>query len=505
MHLTDLKQKYKVLRIQFITTDVNGIIKESDNKLFVAKQGFNLGEIHPFFKSIIALFSAETLLDFTCVHLELNSKTFTCDIEVKVINDNLFLVIITDFSKHYESFQSLVQSRNETSILSESLILKNKLLREQEAFKNKFISNFSHEVKSPIASIISFTNLLKDTNLKEEQEDYLNLIINSSIHLKSIINDILDLSKIEKGKLEIKNSEFNFRSLIDKISAHYSHKCKNKALEFITNIDESIPVIIESDETRIAQVIQNLLDNALKFTKEGSISLEIKQLYYRAQNASISVVVKDTGPGIKEEDYDAIFKRFDRLENTNTIEGIGLGLSIVKEIIDLMNGEIYVNSEPNKGSTFTVVIKVKTLPIKKEERQNISIKKFQPKGNRKPNILLVEDNATHQLSIFKTLAKTKKFFLDIVDNGFDAVKSVNNVHYDVILMDYKIHFLDGVETAKTIRRMDNKQKSKTPIVLITSQIINANLLQHKGELFNDILEKPFEEERLLNAILNSLK
>ena len=509
MTLLELKQSYQAQNTQFFTIDSKGDVIESDNNLFNIEAQAVISKIHPFFDGLPELLSESATLNFSCVHLKINNIELVCDIDIEKITPILYSIIITDFSKHYRSFQSLVQSRNETAIKSESLVIKNELLEEKEAFKNKFIENFSHEVKNPITSIVSFYSLLKDTKLTTQQKEYLNVIKSSSFHLKSIINDILDISKIETGKLEIMSKRLNFSTLIAQITSQYTLACHKKSLKFDVTIDKNIPTYIISDETRILQLMQNILDNAIKFTSKGSVSLEVKNIYHRAQNMILSIIVKDTGIGIPEKDRDYIFKRFNRLESSKNIEGVGLGLTVVNEIVKLMNGDLTFESEPNKGSTFTLNIKVNSTIIQpklKKENKQVSFKQgFNNKTKRKQNILLVEDNTNHQLSIFKILASTKRYYLDIVSNGLDAIKAINKSNYDLVLMDFVMPTLNGLETSKAIKNFSDKQKKDIPIILITGSLIDSELLNKKGIYFYDIIEKPFEKETLINTIQSCIK
>ncbi len=508
MKLQNLKQSYQTRHTQFMAISNNGIVVESDNILFDVPVEQNISNIHPFFESTLNILENTECLMFSCVHIDFKEQAFICDVEIKVIDPYTYIIIVNDFSKHYNSFKSLVQSRNQSAIQSEILILNNQLLMEKEVFKNKFIANFSHEVKNPITSIISFSNLLKDTKLNNEQLEYLDIINSSSFHLNSIINDVLDISNFETGKLEIKLAFFDIYKLIDRLRIKYNLKCKDKNLAFNVIIDKEIPNFIESDKTRISQLIQNLLDNAIKFTEQGTISLEIKHIYKRAQNLTLSIIVKDTGIGIEQKYYKTIFQRFNRLKSSKNEKGLGLGLAIVKEIIELMHAELYIESEPNIGSTFIINFKTKSLIIHKKQAKKTTQKvfkdDFKKKPNRKHNILLVEDNTKHQLGVFKLLAKTKLYYLDIVSNGIDAIKHVNKTNYDLILMDFKLPSLNGLETTKSIRNLSDKHKSNIPIIMVTGSNI-TNLLEQKDTLSFDIIKKPYNGDTLIKSIQKSLK
>lgn len=500
--LKSIKEKYQNSNTQFIIFDQNGVIIESDNTLLEAKKGVNIAELHPFFENIITTDNTEEL-SFSCVHLNSTDKELTCDISISTLGINTFLITLTDFSKHYQSFQSLAQSRNETAIASELLVIKNKVLKEKEAFKDKFINNFSHEIISPITSIIAFANLMKNSSLNNEQKEYLEVMTSSSLHLKSMINDVLDISKLGVGKLEVNEEQFNLTKLLNQIESEYNYKCAQKQLDFKLTIDDKIPTYIESDKTKIRQLIKNLLDNAIKFTKTGHISLNIKTVFTRAQRITLAVIVEDTGVGIKKEDQEKIFIRFNRLENAKDIEGVGLGLSIVKEITELLGGSINVKSDYKKGSCITVNIKAKYPVTQKLESFKNSKKLFQ-KNKQKHQVLIVEDNELHQLTIFKILAKTNNYFLDIVSNGSEALEALNKTSYDLILMDYRMPLLNGLETAKIIRNLSDKRRNSIPIIIATGAHVDAELINQKGKDINDIITKPFDEELFIGAIENCL-
>jgi len=502
MNLTRIKSAHQAKNTQFIIFNSNGIIIESDNILFPVQQKEKLAKIHPFFENILDIITTETI-SFSCVHLKIGAISLTCDVEINLLKNNYYLLVLIDFSKHYGSFQSLAQSRNETAIKSEVLVIKNEILKEKEAFKNKFIDNFSHEIISPITSIIAFANLMKNSKLNKEQKEYLEVLTSSSLHLKSMINDVLDISKLEIGKLEIHNEQFNFSRLISQIESEYNHKCAQRQLDFNLLIDDKIPIYIESDKTKIRQLIKNLLDNALKFTTTGSISLSVKNIFTRAQRITLAFIVEDTGTGIKKEDQNKIFTRFNRLENANNIDGVGLGLSIVKEITELLGGSIKLKSEINKGSTFTINIKAKYPRTQNLVKHKNSKKLFQ-KNKQKYQVLIVEDNELHQLTIFKILARTNNFYLDIVSNGSEAIEAVKSISYDVILMDYKMPFLDGLETSKAIRNLSDKRKNSIPIIMATGAHVSTELLNQKGKDINEIVTKPFDEEIFINTIENCL-
>ena len=426
-------------------------------------------------------------------HLEINNTAYICDIEIKK-QENAVLLILTDFSHHYNSFQSLAQSRNETAISSEALEIDNYMLSQKEVFKNSFISNFNHELVSPILSILTFTDFLKKTSLTSDQKDYLEIVSASAITLKSMVNDIFDISKIETGNFDIINKRFSLKRLIKIIKTDYNHRCKAKGLALKVIYDKDMPNYIVSDKLRLKQVITNLIDNAIKYTNKGHITVSIEAIYRRARNLTYTIKIIDTGVGISNNDYDYIFERFSRLESSRHISGNGLGLSITKDIVTLMQGEIHVNSQVGTGSIFTVTLRTTTplqSPSSKRKSTNVN-----PIVEKK-EILIVEDNYSDQLSIFKILAATKNYFIDIAISGEEAVKLHKKKKYDLILMDYKLKALDGLEASRTINKTS---KQKTPILLVTALKIEDAISKHYQPYIETILYKPFTPETLLEHI-----
>ena len=484
--LKELKATYQKDNTQFILVNKASVIAESDHVLFNVKPGTLLSNLHPFFLSV----DVNEASKFACVHLDIKDVNLVCDIEIKNVDNNHTLIILIDFSAHYNSFQSLAQVRNETAITSEFLELKNKIILEKEAFKTKFITNFSHEVVSPIMSVLTFSDMLYKTPLSAQQKEYINVISASSNQLKYLVSDIIDLSKIENNTLEINNKRFSLKKLIRAIETEYKVKCKNKNLSFNVIYDSQMPNYVVSDKIRINQIIRNLLNNAVKFTTTGEVTITIKPIYKRARNITFSIVIKDSGIGFKKEEYNEIFNRFSRLENAQSFQGTGLGLAIVKEIVTLMNGTIEVESEPNQGTEFTVNFRATTPLIKSTTKPKSVTLESQI------NILLVENNLTDQLSIFKILATQKSFFLDIANNADDAVKLVNNNTYNLVLMDYNLGKQNGITVSKKIKKIN----SNLPILIITGSYINETLLSYKNVYYNAILSKPFDSDTLIKSI-----
>ena len=509
--LETYRGKYFHPRTQFITIDEKGKVLESDDVLFPLKEGDEISTINLFFEGLATYFDVqeENEINFTCVHLENNTTPeYICDIELKTFaNNQPTLVIIHDFTDHYKYYQEVAQSRNESVINSQVLELKNKYLQEKEDFKNTFIANFSHELRNPLTGVTAFSSVLQKTSMTTEQQDYVEVIKSSADHLKNMIGDILEMSKIEVGKLSIEEELFNFHKLIEMLNFTYSVKAKQKNIEFEVIFDEKIPTYIEGDKTRIKQVFENLLENAFKFTKTGKVTFTIKENQRRARKANLNISVKDTGIGIPSEKLELIFNSFTQLNNAQKYPGTGLGLSIVKGLTALMDGKISVESEENVGSTFKININFK-YPVNQE---NTSLESKSDIENRntlskeKYNILLAEDSELAQMAVLKILSQEGHFFLDIISNGEDVIESVIHNEYDLILMDIRMPGTNGDELTKMIRSLPVDNCKTIPILAITANLYDDDKKRYKKMGMNDIVEKPFDETTLLKKIYKYLK
>lgn len=498
-------------RTQFITIDSSGNVLESDDILFPLKKGDHINSVSLFFEGLSTYFDTDedNEIKFTCIHLEdINQKEYTCDIEFKTFaGTKPTLIIIHDFSDHYKYYQEVAQSRNESVINSQILELQNKYLKEKEDFKNTFIANFSHELRNPLIGVTAFCSVLQKTNMSVEQHDYVEVIKSSADHLKNMIGDILEMSKIEVGKLAIDEEVFNFHELIELLQFTYSIKAKQKNIEFEVDFDEKIPRFFEGDKTRIKQVFENLLENALKFTTTGKITFSIRQNQRRARKVNLNISVQDTGIGIPAEKLDLIFNSFTQLNNSQKYAGTGLGLAIVKGLVELMDGKITVESEEKKGSTFKINMNFK-YPINQEDtslENKSTIEKKNSLSKEKYNILLAEDSELAQMAVLKILAQEGNFYLDIISNGEDVIESIIHNEYDLILMDIRMPGTNGDALTKMIRSLPVQNCKTIPILAITANLYDDDKKRYKKMGMNDIIEKPFDETTLLKKIYKYLK
>lgn len=506
--LKEYKKKYTKAVLQYSILDFKGNVLESDNTLFTNFENQYIGDIHPFFDSLSSLLidqDNETI--FSCIHLNIENKEITADVILQTFKDGKNpLLIIHDLTKHYQNYQTTAQVRNESVINSQILELKNTYLKEKEAFKNTFIANFSHELRDPLTGILTFTDILSKTNLNLQQKDYIQILNSSSSFLKKMIDDILDISKIESGHLELSIEPFNLLELLNQIQFNFKIKAEQKSLEFIYNFDKRLPKIIGGDAKRLRQVLTNLLDNAIKFTDAGSVTFNVTLNQIRAQKASIHFEVIDTGIGIKEKNIKTIFNSFSQLNEINTYKGTGLGLTIVQHLVGLTKSKINVTSVFGVGSTFSTSINFIADPsLKVNKTENNTTIEFDT--SRKYNILLVEDSEITQLSVLKILASEGCFFLDIATKPDEVISRITNLdsEVDLVLMDIKLKTFNGETITKQIRKLPERHQKKVPIVAMTAKVFKEDLKRYKKAGINAILKKPFNKNQLLEVIANNLK
>ncbi|UPQ76116.1 response regulator [Chryseobacterium nepalense] len=379
--------------------------------------------------------------------------------------------------------------------LEEELKLQRAKALEASKAKEVFLANMSHEIRTPLNAIIGFLRELKRAGVSGSQQEFLDYSYNASQHLLSIINNILDISKIESGEMLLENKNFSLKESIENVITILKPKAREKGLMLTTSFSDKLYPVFKGDPSKIEQVLYNILGNALKFTNQGKIAVDCKVLQDLPHQQTFSIVITDTGIGMSEEYVRSIFKKFNQEDSSISRKygGTGLGMSITKELIHLMKGEIDVKSEKNVGTSITIqlVLHKGNEKLNRDvsaEKQHIVLD-----GIR---VLLVEDNELNQLVAENSL-KHYNCLVTKADNGRIAVELLEKEQFDIILMDIQMPEMDGIEATQILRE---NMGVKTPIIALTANAFKSEIDKCISIGMDDYITKPFAEESLITII-----
>jgi signal transduction histidine kinase/HPt (histidine-containing phosphotransfer) domain-containing protein len=391
------------------------------------------------------------------------------------------------------------ESEEERRRILHELIEARKAAESAAHSKEMFLANMSHEIRTPMSGIMALTKILLTSELNVEQMNYMKSIQKCSDSLLIIINDILDLSKIQAGKMTLENVAFDVKDLIYHTRELFSAKASEKKIGLNCWIDETIPHTVMGDPTRLGQVLNNLVSNAIKFTEKGSVDITVKTKYNTATNYNLQFSVKDSGIGISKEHIGSIFESFTQAGDdiTRKFGGTGLGLTIVKKIVELQCGVIKVDSTPGEGTTFTMTI---PFDIATTQVTNTSVVTMNEEDISHLRILVAEDNTINQL-VVKKLLEPWKCTVDFADNGLIAIEKLQADKYDVVLMDVQMPEMDGYTAAQTIRKELAEPWRSIPIMAMTAHVTQKEKERCFESGMDDYISKPFDVEDLKTKLI----
>ncbi|MGN0278278.1 MAG: histidine kinase N-terminal 7TM domain-containing protein [Lachnospiraceae bacterium] len=398
---------------------------------------------------------------------------------------------IMDMTDNYYYTQKLIELKEDAE-------------RANEA-KSSFLANMSHEIRTPINAVLGMNEMILRECDSDSIKEYAVNINNAGKTLLSIINDILDLSKIESGKMEIVEADYDVRLLLTDIENMISMRAEEKNLIFTIDADETIPTVLHGDEMRIKQCIVNLLTNSVKYTHKGSVSLKLDKTDNNDGSINLWVSVTDTGIGIKEEELHKLFESFIRLDITKNrnVEGTGLGLNITKKLVGMMGGNLTVESVYGEGSTFSFVIVQKVVNQEGIGDYRNGVKKLMEK-TLKPaqtfvaplaNVLSVDDNKVN-LAVVKGFLKKLKIQCDSVLSGTECIQKVSEKDYDIILLDHMMPEMDGIETLQKLQQKEQWQKQHPAVIALTANAVAGAREEYLRVGFTDYLSKPIDSVKL---------
>ncbi len=386
----------------------------------------------------------------------------------------------------------------DVKMVKELEVAKNEAEKANHA-KSEFLSSMSHELRTPLNAIVCFSELLESKEgLDSESKDFAKDIVSASHNLLDLVNGVLDISKIEAGKMELINKEYNSFELFNSLSTMVIPRIGDKPIDFKTVIASDIPPVLKGDTGKLKQIILNLLTNAVKYTDKGFIKYRVECINdYKNNQTKLIITVTDTGRGIKKEDIDRLFKKFERLEEdrNTSIEGTGLGLAITESLAELMGGKITVISDYGKGSTFKFVViqeivnKESNLVV--NEQTTLNYETFEGKK------VLVVDDSKLNLKVAENVLKSFKVSTETVTSGLECLSCVKSKKYDIIFMDIMMPNMSGVEVLKKLR----EEKVNIPVIALTADAIEGQEEKYISEGFDGYLSKPIDKTKL-KVILN---
>ena len=521
MNLQQQKTAYLKNKSQFVIFDQNGNCLDSCDTLFPFS-----GQKESLFKKIYFLESTkDTIMDFQpgdemefpCIEFNHEGKSGYYDFTLalrKINGKEVFLWIILDFTNHYRSLINIQQERNESAIREEFMGIKQKAiqlekkllefqneeLKRIQNFKTDFFSKVSHEMRTPLNGIMGLSNLILQSDSGVKQTEYLRALMSTANHLGAIVNDVLDLSKIESGKMQFEKVDFDLRDIVKSVINSFSFSCKEKGIALTYFIDESIPNVLIGDQVKLSQILYNLIGNAIKFTSKGGVDLSIHCEKLLNDQAELSIIVQDTGIGISQENLKRIFQPYVQADakTERLYGGTGLGLSIVKQLIEMQGGTLNIRSQEGQGTSISFNMDLGIGNASNSAQTKHSAKT--PIPAEFSTVLVAEDDIINQKVLHEFLISWG-MKPEIVSNGQAALEKLKKSNYDLLILDFHMPVLDGLSTLKKVRSIYYRERSHfIPVIMLSGD--TKEQLERAVKKIPDtyLMSKPINPDTLLSQI-----
>ena len=446
-------------------------------------------------------------VNITC---EIDGRIYHKQFNFYAVNPGFYIIMISDTTRlHAEQEERSLQLEEALDLAR----LASEHAKRANSAKSEFLANMSHEIRTPINAVLGMNEMIIRESTNNRITTYARNVESAGRNLLSIINDILDFSKIEAGKMEIAAADYKLSSVLNDVTNMIVFKARQKDLQFNVDVDETLPDGLYGDEVRVRQVITNILNNAVKYTHEGSVTLNVTGERTGDGSITLLVSVKDTGIGIKPEDIGKLFNKFERVDlvQNNTVEGTGLGLSITQNLLKMMGGNVTVESVYGEGSTFTIHLPQRIVspePIgnfqEKFERYVHTMRAYRESFKSPDAHILVVDDTDMNLTVIEGLLSKTEIQLDTASSGNEALLLTRLNVYDLILMDQRMPQMDGTQTMKKIREQEDGLNHDTPVICLTADAVSGARNKYLQEGFTDYLSKPVEGPNLEAALIKYL-
>ena len=491
--ITKTLNKYLINKYQVIEFESNGtIINSSNSELLNVSAGNNITDLHPFF-SILDPLITDTVKEEFFEAIRFDDFNITADvIFYHETTQQTYFIVIVDKTTHYNTIQAITQVKNEAAIESQKAKLLYETLFNEGQLKNEFLASITHDLKTPIHSIVNLLDLIN--NLNYEQKELCNVIHDTSIHLNRLVNDVYDLAAIDTNAFNTKEQEFSMFNLLNNLEKIYLKKTATSDVSFTIERNKNVPDALLGDSNRVLQVLINLLDNAFKHTKTGVIKVNIQRVFKKSLSIGLNFIITDTGSGFDTN--------YETKTNATPEEGLGLGLSIANGIVEKLNGSIKLKSEVGKGTIADLYLpfKLKTKKLPTQQVKPFKLKKLK----KKYAILVVEDNEINKLILMKLLISHGNFYIDFAPDSSQVLPMLSQNTYDFILLDLYMPGVNGFELIKQIKQYDDITVNAVNIIPMSASMTETNEATLKNQGITSSLKKPFTREALYSEIYNYL-